>query len=620
MPGLFYGLKGLTLPGSAPVHSTTALYQQTSQWLHRILQQPPPAPSVSSPPPAVSHAHMSHPPAKKPKLDNIQEKHVFFDVETHGLSKVCLAIQLSFLVTEIKRDANGQPSLQIVDHFDGCFPADYISPGASAIHGITLEKLQSMADQNQLHQWTEITPRLLQHFEQASAVVGHNVHFDIRSIRDTMAYHGLTAASQRFTELAQEKKNCTLQMARSWTKSEFFHAQQKSVPENHKLTTLYQSIFNDPIAMAHDAAADTLATAALFYFLKSELAGEFKDEIKDESIRAQSSPRRPRPPKLAEPEEIYNAATNSMSWLVVEHNHDRRHIIPKSLLRLFLQNGMEKFGQETLINTCLQHPRFAVHAPVSLTEAAKDRLEHHQTLHVPPKQVQEILYILLKHNRFNYFLGESSWNRVIGAPMRYLRGSEPETLKSIAAADSAQALSSIISMVFENIDKCLTGQHLNAENNVSFIDPRGPDVAREGMAAVKELQTSLEAIQSGFLTTLQDMALAGADLTSVRHEVRQMIRHLQDSFAFDMPQSRNQDVRIRQNQHLSQLYTQMQAAIEASTQTPQDREQFVEALHGFLNIDRDIMALAATDDATIYSQENPVYAARQLSKLILNHD
>jgi len=178
---------------------------------------------------------------------------------------VCLAVQLSFLVAEIRRNKHGQAEVSITDYFDGCFPVDTMSPFAAKIHGITLEHIRTFAEKGELQEWDVIGPRFVQHCEEADAMIGHNIAFDIRSIRDTLAYNNLTHISKHFSELAASKKQCTLQMSKTWTKPNGgADTTDREKPNSHKLTDMYHHVFQHDISHAHDAAADTIATAALF--------------------------------------------------------------------------------------------------------------------------------------------------------------------------------------------------------------------------------------------------------------------------------------------------------------------------------------------------------------------
>jgi len=583
MPGVYNGLlNSCTVLDNLSHPTTSNQYQAAGGWLAKIVECPNPASRGST---ATLES-----PAKKCKLADTQasslnEKHVFFDVETHGLSKVCLAIQLCFLVTEIKPTSTGAARLTITDYFDGCFAADYISPQASNIHGITLATLRILDQQNQLEDWRKIGPRLLEHFATADQVVGHNIAFDLRSVAQTLAYHNLQTTADHFTYLGNLKKSCTLQTAKAWSKTE------SVPPPDHKLTTLFSHFFQQDLVGAHDAAADTLATAALFFTLKAK-----------QIQLPKSRPTRSNP-KLSEPEEVHNSPNNSINWLLMRHNHDRRHIIPKSLLRLLVTQGNQQFGAAHIAQQLQTHTRFHALAPTSLNQAAVDSLKQADGV-----DITAIAYIMLKHLRFNYFLGESSWNRAIGAPMRFLRASEPSNLDQLQKCQQHDQIKTSMDSIFSGLYQCLDQTHQNPSFNVNFDDPRGDTVEIESKQVIVDLKLSLKNIQVAFANTLLQYPISQA-----RTQAKHMIQHLHDSFAFDLSQSKNPNIRRRQNAHLSHTYKLIQTAL--TTNLEQD---FNRALACLLDSDHKINSTSNIENTDIYNAENPIYAARQLDKLIAN--
>jgi|GEM_PF-4624313 len=195
-------------------------------------------------------------------------RHFFFDVETQGIGQNNKALQLSYLATQISTDANGQAHLDIIDFFAGCFAIDFIGSRAEAVHGISMQHLKNLAANGQINSWEQLTPQILKHAEQADAMIGHNVSFDINSIANTLAHAGLNAESAAFKQLASEKKTCTLSMARQWAQSA--KADQQATPSTNKLVDLYPFLMGKALSGAHDAAIDTLACAAVFYALKGK--------------------------------------------------------------------------------------------------------------------------------------------------------------------------------------------------------------------------------------------------------------------------------------------------------------------------------------------------------------
>lgn len=95
---------------------------------------------------------------------------IYLDTETTGLrpGKIC---QLSYVL----QDAFGTKTKNFY------FMVDYIEPSASAVHGLTKEKLLTLSNGKTFKDYAE---EIFLDFQNASLIVTHNTSFDFSFIRE----------------------------------------------------------------------------------------------------------------------------------------------------------------------------------------------------------------------------------------------------------------------------------------------------------------------------------------------------------------------------------------------------------------------------------------------------
>jgi DNA polymerase III epsilon subunit-like protein len=166
--------------------------------------------------------------------------YLFIDTETTGLGKSDVVLQLAYIAT----NADGSEVLEKDATFAHEF--DYeIHPEAAKVNGLTKEIVKAKG------YWPpsiERTLQMLHTLAESMFVVGHNIDFDLRLIRQTCERYGVEFP-------ATVNTICTKKAA-----------QKAKIPA--KLGDLHNHLFGKDFDGAHDALADVKATARCFFELK----------------------------------------------------------------------------------------------------------------------------------------------------------------------------------------------------------------------------------------------------------------------------------------------------------------------------------------------------------------
>lgn len=191
--------------------------------------------------------------------------YLFFDTETTGLPKNWQAplsdsdnwprmVQLAWMLY----DTHGR---QLASANEIIRPVGFLIPeGASAIHGITQSR--ALREGRPL---TEVLDRFDGMVRQSSILVAHNVSFDLSIVGAEFVRMGMDSP------LLSKKRICTMEGSKA-----FCAIRNKYGFKRPSLSELYEKIFQTPLLLAHDAAADVAATARCFWYLQRE--GILKDQ------------------------------------------------------------------------------------------------------------------------------------------------------------------------------------------------------------------------------------------------------------------------------------------------------------------------------------------------------
>jgi len=166
--------------------------------------------------------------------------YLFLDTETTGLGKSDVVLQLAYIATNV----DGRKVLFQNATFAHEF--DYeIHPEAAKVNGLTKEAIN---ERGYLPPTIWKVLNDLPSLAITMFVVGHNIDFDLRLIRQTCERYGVEFP-------ATVKTICTKKAA-----------QKAKIPA--KLGDLYRHLFGEDFESAHDALADVKATARCFFELK----------------------------------------------------------------------------------------------------------------------------------------------------------------------------------------------------------------------------------------------------------------------------------------------------------------------------------------------------------------
>ena len=130
----------------------------------------------------------------------------------------------------------------------------YTGPeGAFKVHGITSEMVSGAESFPEV--WNRIAPKL-----QGSVVIGHNVNFDLRHLREQFKVHKLVNAEGKSLSTSDVW----------WGEVDTLKYAQRHIPDskNHKLTTLSET-YGISLENAHDAGDDAVASGDLFFKIRS---------------------------------------------------------------------------------------------------------------------------------------------------------------------------------------------------------------------------------------------------------------------------------------------------------------------------------------------------------------
>ena len=163
---------------------------------------------------------------------------IVFDTETSGLGNGSRILEFTAISVEKNRPVDQISTL--------VHSVDYISPRATAIHGIDISALQGQPSPRQVYP-------ILRSFIGNSPVVGHNVVFDKNKLNYELWLLGMPPLT---TETF-----CTLALSR------------KKLPHlpNHKLKTVYEHLLGKGEYAAHRSWGDVMMTIAIYLCLKDQL-------------------------------------------------------------------------------------------------------------------------------------------------------------------------------------------------------------------------------------------------------------------------------------------------------------------------------------------------------------
>lgn len=175
--------------------------------------------------------------------------YLFFDTETTGLDSPKL-VQLAYILS----DENGRIIEQddfIVKPYGFEIPADAVK-----LHGITTEiaKENGISLEMTLENFTQVLNR-------AKFVVAHNIAFDLKVME--LAFH----KNGKINLFESKKKVCT---ANDIKTVRLFPNFMRKITNRQSLSNLYYNLFNEKLANAHTATADTFALYKCFLELKSK--------------------------------------------------------------------------------------------------------------------------------------------------------------------------------------------------------------------------------------------------------------------------------------------------------------------------------------------------------------
>lgn len=192
------------------------------------------------------------------------ENYLFFDTETSDIPKFKLPnshpsqpwiCQLAAVLTDSEgTHINIMSTLIRSDNLP-------MSPGAQKIHGISKDRADTLGITS-----TNAISTFLNYIDNSTAMIAHNIDFDIRLI-DIMCARLGPPYKDLFTMLKLERpKICTMRSTTSLCKLPF--PSGRSGYKWPKLEELYRYLFNKPLIGAHDAMADVIATIECFFELK----------------------------------------------------------------------------------------------------------------------------------------------------------------------------------------------------------------------------------------------------------------------------------------------------------------------------------------------------------------
>ena len=175
--------------------------------------------------------------------------YLFFDTETTGLENPQL-VQLAYILS----DENGRIIEQddfIVKPYGFEIPTDAVK-----FHGITTE----IANEKGVRA-SEALANFKRVLNKADNVIAHNVAFDVKVMNLAFEKFG-------FKQMFLKKKLiCT---ANDIKTVRLFPNFMKKITNRQPLRTLYYNLFNEKLANAHTANADTTALYKCFWILKSK--------------------------------------------------------------------------------------------------------------------------------------------------------------------------------------------------------------------------------------------------------------------------------------------------------------------------------------------------------------
>lgn len=177
--------------------------------------------------------------------------YLFIDTETTGLGSSDVVLQLAYIAT----NADGRELL----YQNALFAHDFefgIHPDAAKVNGLTVERVKANGyAPRTVVQILQKMPTLM----QTMYVIGHNVSFDIRLLRQTCDRYGLALPSTINTICTKSSKSVR----------EFVGAMDKNGRvKAPSLAELHRHLFGEDFDGAHDALADVRATARCFFELK----------------------------------------------------------------------------------------------------------------------------------------------------------------------------------------------------------------------------------------------------------------------------------------------------------------------------------------------------------------
>lgn len=174
---------------------------------------------------------------------------IFFDTETTGISRnTDHVVQLAWIL------ANGEGDI-IKEESHVIRPSGYtIPPIAAQIHGITTARALEIGKPLK-----EVLELLAEDAVLASAVIAHNLSFDLGILQTGYKKVGLPLPFQRMTQI------CTMRLSTTWCRLQKLNGSPGF--KYPKLEELYFRLFGQSFAGAHDALADTRACKRCYFEL-----------------------------------------------------------------------------------------------------------------------------------------------------------------------------------------------------------------------------------------------------------------------------------------------------------------------------------------------------------------
>ena len=163
------------------------------------------------------------------QIDKLLNIKILLDTETTGFSNNDIVLQLSYIVFndyEILKTYNQYVKIN-----------SYVKINNSEIHGITKETCKNGVCIK------DMIDRYISDLKYCKAIVGHNIHFDIRMLKNEMNRLKLDCS---ILEKCKSEDTMTLHGSRI------------------KLGELYIKLFNEPMPNAHNAYYDVLATYRIY--------------------------------------------------------------------------------------------------------------------------------------------------------------------------------------------------------------------------------------------------------------------------------------------------------------------------------------------------------------------